>query len=456
MDGFQRHVGPSLRTRLSAWLGLAIVIGAIAAGTSAYNAAYGDALELQDDQLRQLAVLIARYDQPKSGFSFAGNAGGIDPETQFVVQTLPDSNDAFVQDGPLAGLKGGLPDGLQSVRPGKLGWRIAVTSLPSGARIAVGQRAAVRGELARSSARQVILPLLLLLPILMLVGHVIVRRTFRPIDAVAAGLDRRSDEDLRAMADDRLPTEIRPFVLAINRMLARLDQVMAIQRRFVADAAHELRSPLTALSLQAERLQESDMSEQARERLTTLRQGIRRSQNLVVQLLALARAQDQPVASEQRASVQKIFREVLEDLVPLAERKQIDIGVSGADEVVLSVSEMDLSILVKNLVDNAIRYTPNHGRVDLAVRIEGHNAVLQVSDTGPGIPQLERSRVFEPFYRTLGSDETGSGLGLSIVKAIADRIHAQVRLSESDAIGHTGLLVQVLVPVERSPRPAKK
>ena len=456
MDGFQRQLGPSLQTRLSAWLGLAIVVGAIAAGTSAYDGAYSDAIELQDDQLRQLAVLISKYDQPKSGFRFAGNASSSDPETQFVVESLPDSKDAVVQKGPLTGLSGGLPDGLQSVRPGKLEWRIAVTSLPSGARVAVGQRGAVRGELARNNARQAVFPLLLLIPVLIGVGHMIVRRTFKPIDAVAAGLDQRGDDDLRAMADDRLPKEIRPFVLAINRMLARLEQVMAVQRRFVADAAHELRSPLTALSLQAERLQESDMSGDAKERLTTLREGIRRSQNLVVQLLALARAQDGPTASEQVASVQKVFREVLEDLMPLADRKQIDIGVSGPDEVVLSVNEMDLSTLVKNLVDNAIRYTPDGGRIDLAVRVEGNKAILEVSDTGPGIPQHEHGRVFEPFYRTLGSDETGSGLGLSIVKAIADRIHAQVDLCESDAMGHSGLRVRVVMPVERPAPPAKR
>jgi len=447
MDGFQRQLGPSLQARLSAWLGLAIVVGALAAGVASYYAAYSEAIDLQDDQLRQLAVLVSRYDQPAAGFSFAGDAGNIDPETQFVVERLPDSSKVAVEKGPLAGLSGGLPDGLQSVRPGKLGWRIAVASTPSGARVAVGQRTAVRGELARENAKQVILPLLLLIPILIVAGRVIVRRTFKPIDAVAADLDRRSDDDLHAMADDRLPIEIRPFVSAINRMLSRVAQAMAVQRRFVADAAHELRTPLTALSLQAERLQESGMSEQARERLNTLRQGIKRSQDLIVQLLALARAQDKPAVLAQGVSVQKVFRQVLEDLMPIAERKQLDIGVAGAGDVIVAASEMDVSTLVKNLVDNAIRYTPDHGRIDLAVQIEGDKAVLQVSDTGPGIPMQERERVFEAFYRTLGTGETGSGLGLSIVKTIADRIRAKVHLSETDEIAHTGLRVQVVVPI---------
>ncbi len=447
MDGFQRRVGASLQVRLSAWLGLAIVIGALAAGVASYYAAYSEAIDLQDDQLRQLAVLISRYDQPAAGFSFAGNAGSIDPETQFVVERLPDSSSEAIGTGPLAGLSGGLPDGLQSVHPGKLGWRLAVASTPSGVRVAVGQRTAVRGELARENAKQVVLPLLLLIPILMVVGRLIVRQTFKPIDTVAAELDRRSDDDLRAMADDRLPTEIRPFVLAINRMLARVAQAMAAQRRFVADAAHELRTPLTALSLQAERLHDSEMSKQARERLHTLRQGIKRSQDLVVQLLALARAQDKPVASEQVVSAQKVFRQVLEDLMPLAERKQIDIGVTCEDDVIVAASETDLGTLVKNLVDNAIRYTPAHGRVDLAVRIVGDKAVLQVSDSGPGIPPQERERVFEAFYRTLGTGEAGSGLGLSIVKAIADRIAAQIQLSDTDDVAHKGLRVDVTLPM---------
>ncbi len=447
MDGLQRRLGPSLQARLSAWLGLAIVVGALAAGVASYYAAYGEAIDLQDDQLGQLAVLVSRYDQLATGFSFAGDAGNIDPETQFVVERLPDSKNAVVQSGPLAGLVGDLPDGLQTVRPGKLGWRIAVASTSSGARVLVGQRTAVRGELARESAKQVVLPLLLLIPLLIVVGRFIVRRTFKPIDAVAAELDRRSDDDVHAMAEDRLPTEVRPFVWAINRMLARVAQAMTVQRRFVADAAHELRTPLTALSLQAEHLQESEMSEQARERLHTLRQGIRRSQDLVVQLLALARAQDKPAESAQVVSVQSVFRQVLEDLMPLAERKQLDIGVSGADDVVVAASEMDMSTLVKNLVDNAIRYTPEFGRIDLAVRTQGDRAILQVSDSGPGIPLCERERVFEAFYRTLGTGETGSGLGLSIVKAIADRIQAQIRLLETDEVAHTGLRVEIVLAI---------
>lgn len=449
MDGLKGRITASLQGRLSAAFAVAIVVGALVAGVGAYYAAYGEAIDLQDDQLRQLATLISRYDEPATGFRFAGNANSVDAETQFVVERMPDTRDGVVSAGPLAGLRGGLPAGLHSVKPGKLGWRVAVVTHVSGAHLAVGQRLAIRGEIARDSARNAALPVLFLVPLLMLLGRVIVRRTFGPMRALTTDLDSRSDDNLQAMSDDNLPTEIRPFVVAINRLLARVDRAMATQRRFVADAAHELRTPLTALSLQAERLQDADMSYSAKERLATLRKGITRSQQLVVQLLALARAQDQPATVAQQVSIQSVFRHVLEDAMPLAEHKQIDIGVASNADVMVMASESDLGTLIKNLVDNAIRYTPEHGRIDLDVRAESDSVVLRVRDTGPGIPAQERERVFEAFYRSLDSGVTGSGLGLSIVKAIADRLQARVVLAFSDEVLQTGLCVQVIMPKRR-------
>jgi len=451
MDGLKGRIAASLQGRLSASFSVAIVAGALVAGITAYFAAYGEAIDLQDDQLRQLATLISRYEQPAGGFRFAGNANSGDPETQFVVERLPETSAGVVDSGPLAGLRGGLPVGVQAVKPGKLGWRIAVVTQVSGARLAVGQRLAIRGEIARDNARNAALPVLLLIPLLMVLGRVIVRRTFQPMRLLTADLDHRSDDDLQPIPDEKLPSEIRPFVVAINRLLARVDHAMLVQRRFVADAAHELRTPLTALSLQAERLQSADMSDSAKERLSTLRNGITRSQRLVVQLLTLARAQDQPVAALQPVSIQTVFRQVLEDTMPLAERKQIDIGVAGHADAMVLASEADLATLVKNLVGNAIRHTPVFGRIDLDVRVDSDTSVIQVSDTGPGIPPQERERVFEPFYRNLETGDSGSGLGLSIVKAIADRLGARIVLTFTDEALQTGLCVQVIVP-KRQPR----
>ncbi|HRK69609.1 MAG TPA: hypothetical protein PKY73_18845, partial [Hyphomonas sp.] len=136
MDGLKGRIAASLQGRLSASFSVAIVAGALVAGITAYFAAYGEAIDLQDDQLRQLATLISRYEQPAGGFRFAGNANSGDPETQFVVERLPETSAGVVDSGPLAGLRGGLPVGLQSVKPGKLGWRIAVVTQVSGARLA--------------------------------------------------------------------------------------------------------------------------------------------------------------------------------------------------------------------------------------------------------------------------------------------------------------------------------
>lgn len=272
---------------------------------------------------------------------------------------------------------------------------------------------------------------------------------FRPIASLSSEIDQRAEQELHPVEENHLPAEVRPFVVAINRLLARVEQAMETQRRFVADAAHELRSPLTALSLQAERLDQADMSDLARERLTTLRRGIERGRNLLDQLLTLAKAQaafDRPKSS---VSAQHVYRRVLQDLMPLAEAKHIDIGVEGEQDAQLWVNELDVIAVVKNLVDNAIRYTPDGGRVDLSVTMGEDRAILRIQDSGPGIQVAERERVFDPFYRTLGSDQVGSGLGLSIVKAVTDRIGAEIQLGFADEVRHSGLYVCVLVPVAK-------
>jgi two-component system OmpR family sensor kinase len=284
------------------------------------------------------------------------------------------------------------------------------------------------------------MPLVILVPVLLLVLGFVVRRMFRPLTTLARDLDTRTDNDFSELSGAALPSEIVPFVVAINRLLARVAQSVALQRRFVADAAHELRSPVTALSLQAERLAASEMSSQARDRLGSLRRGLARTRALLDQLLTLARVQDQGNAQWMDVSMQRVFRQVLEELMPLAEAKRIDLGVVSEVDALVRVPEMDLRILIRNLVDNAVRYTPAGGRIDLAVRETGERVQVQLDDTGPGIPWDERERVFDPFYRVLGSDEEGSGLGLSIVGTIAARIGATVELG--DALPH-GLRVSV-------------
>lgn len=452
MDGFQGKIRQSLQFRLSAWLSLVILVVALAAGVFSFVSGFQEAIELQDEQLRQMAALINQQRLPVTHAESQEDAPDADPESRVVVQLLRQPDFQVPEPaGELSSLAVDLPDGIQTVTVHELSWRLFVKTLDSGLRVAVGQQTAVRDDIASDSALRTLMPFVILIPVLLLLVGNLIRKMFKPLKKVAADLDQRSEQDLREITDPYLPSEIRPFVVAINRLLSRVARSVAMQRRFVADAAHELRSPLTALSLQAVRLEAVDMSSQARERLASLRNSIQRTRGLLDQLLTLARVQEASHGQSETVSVQHVIRQMLEDLMPLAEAKNIDVGVVGEGDADVMAHEADLKMLVKNLVDNAIRYTPAGGRVDLSVRTGENNVILQIDDTGPGIPEEERDRVFDSFYRVLGNDEVGSGLGLTIVQTIADRIGTDISLGYSNENTKSGLCVKVTFPMTDNP-----
>ena len=442
MDGFKARLKDSIQLRLSLWLSLSILIIAIVAGVFSFSTAYNEAHALQDDILRQVAIL---FDQQRVLAHRSERGGNRDSRVivQFLTNNAASPTELAAQ--AVLPLPLTLSDGMNTLTVNRLQYRVFVNTLPSGDRFAVAQETDVRDEIARNSALRTIMPFLILMPTLLFVIAHLVRKMLQPISSLAVEIDLRGDEELHPVRQDHIPSEIRPFVTAINRLLKRVALSMDTKRRFIADAAHELRSPLTALSLQAERLAGADMSEAARERLDALRQGIDRGRNLLDQLLTLARAQAETAAPKKLISVQQIYRSVLEDLMPLAEAKQIDIGVEGENDIQLLVDEIDLRTVVKNLVDNAIRYTPVGGRIDLSVAMGSGHYILEFRDSGPGIPPSEHERVFDSFHRVLGTGEIGSGLGLSIVKAITDRIGARVQLGFADELNQRGLCVKVLL-----------
>jgi two-component system OmpR family sensor kinase len=449
MDGFKKRLNASIQLKLSFSLSLTILVVAIVAGMLSFVSAFDEAHELQDDTLTQVAALFDHHQLPLPGPGDNWQAKVSDPESRVIVQYLVDAP----QRADKADVGGTLPipsalaDGFNTLELGGETFRILVKTTVGGKRIAVGQETGVRDEIARDSAFRTLLPFLVLVPILILLVADLVRKMFRPIALLSAEIDQRAEQELHPVVEDNLPVEVRPFVVAINRLLARVTQSMDAQRRFVADAAHELRSPLTAISLQAQRLAEAEMSEVARERLATLQRGIERGRNLLDQLLTLAQVQATPERPKLPISAQEIYRCVLEDLMPLAEAKRIDIGVGGAQDAQVLVSKLDMIIVIKNLVDNAIRYTPEGGRVDLSATTVNGRAVLSIQDNGPGILLAEHERVFDPFYRTLGNDQVGSGLGMSIVKTISDRIGAEIQLEFSDKAESTGLCISILIPL---------
>jgi two-component system OmpR family sensor kinase len=448
MDGIKRPIKDSLQIRLSIWLSLAILTIALIAGMIAFYSAFNEAHELQDDVLLQVATLFDRHHLPMPQEGGSVTEAQVEVESRVIVQLLSAPLASSVGNGvnpPLA-LPQNLRNGMQTVRIGAGTYRVFIRTLGDGVRLAVAQDTAVRDEIARDSALRTLLPFLVLVPTLLLVVAILVRKIFKPVADLSGEIDRRGEQELHPIPPETLPTEIRPFVAAINRLLGRVEQSMDAQRRFVADAAHELRSPLTALSLQAERLADADMSANAHERLNTLQQGINRGRTVVDQMLSLARAQSSADTPKTTVSVQKVYRRVLEDLMPLAEAKGIDIGVASDADALVLANEAELLTLVKNLADNAIRYIPAGGRVNLSVSTSNGATALVVEDSGPGIPEAERERVFDPFYRVLGSDEIGSGLGLSIVQTISARLGAKISLGFASEQTKSGLRVTITFP----------
>ncbi|NWE72420.1 two-component sensor histidine kinase, partial [Pseudomonas gingeri] len=276
MDGFKRRLSESVQLRLSVGLSLAILVVAVVAGIFAFVSAFDEALELQDNTLRQVAVLVERQNMTLSPSAPGMSIRDDDEESRVVVQYLRDGARASgnIDDGGPLPLPTSLADGLATLTVGGEPFRVLVKTLGTGERIAVAQETGARDKDARESAWRGLLPFLILLPVLLLVVADLVRKLFRPIAVLAQDIDQRSEQDLHPIDERHLPSEIRSFVLAINRLFDRVARSMDSQRRFVADAAHELRSPLTALSLQAERLAAAELSPDARERLVPLQRGI--------------------------------------------------------------------------------------------------------------------------------------------------------------------------------------
>jgi two-component system OmpR family sensor kinase len=445
MDGREGPLRASLRFRLSLWISTAILVGAAVAGVYSYVAATDDAHRNQDTQLRQVGYLISRLDAVPTSPMARERVGDVDFDARLVVRFIDAPGGPLPHPERPPNFSPSLPDGLQTVSIGRETWRVFVRTNAKGVRVAVAQQTAVRDAAARSSALRTVMPILFLGPVLVLMAALLVRAMFLPLQRLAAQLRARREHDLGELDRAALPSEVWPFVTEINKLIARTVRALTLQRRFIADAAHELRSPMTAMSLQAERLAASDMPGEARERLGALSAGLSRTRVLLDQLLTLARTQESADKQLTRVPLKKAIQECLEDLVPLAEAKAIDLGMVGDADPLVAGRPVDIRILVKNLIDNAIRYTPEGGRVDISVADSDGQVILEVDDTGAGIPAQERERVFDPFYRVLGSGEIGSGLGLAITLSIANQIGAAISLMEKPD-GTPGLRARVVFP----------
>ena len=303
-----------------------------------------------------------------------------------------------------------------------------------------------RSRLATEIIKGVILPQFLILPLAVLLIWLALSRGIAPLAELRERIRRRQSHDLSAIDESLAPEEVAPLVRSINELLARLDQSIGPQKQFLADAAHQLKTPLAGLRTQAELAQreidagQSDMHS-LRRSLGQIARGSQSAAHMVNQLLAMARAEDKEHASQrQRVNLAKLAAETVRDFVPRALARRIDLGYegpppgSGGRNATVLGHAVLLRELIRNLGDNALLYTPAGGMVTVRVVEDpfGQVVVLQVEDSGPGIPVSEREKVFQPFYRVLGTDTDGSGLGLAIVRQIALEHGAELLLEETD------------------------
>ncbi len=426
-------VSHSLRGRLLWFLLAAISIAAVVQASIAYRTALDNADLIFDYHMQQMALAL-RSSVPLSNSEVQA---GIDAQTEnneLMVQVwTPDGVQVF-RSVSSARLPQHAVLGFSNVNQNNTTYRVFSIQTPTQT-LQVAQDMAVRRNMAGNMALRTAGPIAVMMPILMLVVWWVISGSLAPVARVRSQVAARQADDLSPVSDAGLPDEVLPLVQELNLLFGRVKTAFEAQQHFVADAAHELRTPLAALKLQALSLERADSGEARSVAIARLTAGIERATRLVEQLLVLAR-QEATAASGAPSAVA--------EMAHAAQAKGIDLGMQKADRVLVTGQPDALHILMRNLVDNAIKYTPAGGTVDVEVIADGQGALLCVEDSGPGIPADERERVFDRFYRLAGSEANGSGLGLAIIKAIAERHRGILTLGQSERLG--GLRVTVQFP----------
>ncbi|OFJ46758.1 hypothetical protein BA896_019195 [Janthinobacterium lividum] len=433
----------TIRRQLLLGLLAVTLLCVLGAGISLFRSLLEESNELADLQLRQLAVALPDEFAPPTGL-FAVH----DPEEGFVLQAWDEGGQALsVLPQQPALPRYGL-DGFADVSLRGEQWRLYGETRRN-RYVQVAQAQAVRNQLAWQMTMRAGVPLLVFAMILALLIVVVVERALAPLHRLAESVAGRSPSALTPLAAHDMLPELRPVALALNGLMGQFEAALTAQRSFVADAAHELRSPLTALKLQLQVAERAGSEEERRVALARLHERLDRSTHLVRQLLSLARHETALVPSQlQIVDLRQLLEAAVADHSALADSRAIDLGVlesaSASRPVQVQADPDGLQVLLNNLIDNALRYTQQGGRVDLQAALEEGRPVLRVSDNGPGVPRQHHARLFDRFFRPDGNDAWGCGLGLSIVRHIAE--HHQADIALSDAQAGRGLQVTVRFP----------
>lgn len=330
-----------------------------------------------------------------------------------------------------------LTNGFHTVRENDIFWRIYVTrTIGSNKPYVVAQKLSVSAELALQSAFNTAIPLLLLFLLIPVLTTLIVRHSFKPLNTLTNKVGTGDSLTLDLSDKAEIPVEVLPFVSAIDSLLAKNEAYNNRQRRFIADAAHELRTPITALSLEIENLRSAKSETIRRNREAGLLTSTSRLQRLLNQLLDLARAQSIGEGSKINVMFNELVKTQIADLYRLAEDKQINISVIRNEPVQVIDINNQLQHLIRNALNNAIKYTPNAGSINIELCREGRWAVFNVIDNGPGVLHQHLDKLREPFYRPDGQvSGKGSGLGLAICHEISVHLKGQITLSNVSPAG---------------------
>jgi two-component system OmpR family sensor kinase/two-component system sensor histidine kinase QseC len=451
----------SLRTQLLFWL---VTLHLVAAALTAWFTfvAYGDLVHnALDEQMRLVADSYAGSDPPRTPRPLDGNAALV--RGAFVVQlwsadgrTLRASSWPPLAVVPLQPQPGFSDASADAPAPSR--WRVFTAEAGPRAdqpRVQVLQNEDYRRRRALRRALLEGLPIALLLPLALLILWLIVSAASRSLRAVARDVASQDERRPTELSLARVPDEIAPLVQAFNQLLSRMRSAFATQRRFVQDAAHELRTPMAAIGLQIENLRAHVPAGEATERFNQLEAGVTRAQHLIEQLLSLSRqdAPGRPMPGEP-VDIETLLRESVSQLMVLADARRVDIGFEGSIAPVVQAPAAELRSVFDNLIDNALRYAPEGGVVDVRLHEVDSHAVVDVLDNGPGIPASAIGRVFDRFFRVPGAPVGGSGLGLAIARTAAERHGLRIELrnrDEAEQGGSPGLLARVHLPAASMP-----
>ena len=436
----------SLRRQLQLWIVLLLLGLGLVATLASFLLARSEANGFLDQQLAQVANELGK---PATAIPVNSPApADADLEDDFLIQIWSSSGQLLHRSNPEVSMPPPGATGFTDYSAGNADYRL-YTLRDADTTVQVAQHYEVRQEMAFEAAARAMLPLLIAIPLAALLVWLAIGRAMRGLDAITAAAAQRHIGSMAPLPRADVPQEIQPLVDAVNALLARLAEALRQQKQFIADAAHELRTPLMALRLQIGTLKAGASAGQA-PALAQLDAGMDRITHLVQQLLVLAREDSQAMAAPSHAPValHRVLQECISTLLPLADARHIDLGMEHNPSLFIMGSASSLQALFEVFIDNALRYGPAGGRVDLGSHLlDSGEVVVDIRDNGPGIAEAERERVFERFYRGTRQDSLGSGLGLAIARQIASQHGATITLL--DRSDGPGLHVTVSFPASR-------